>query len=164
MLGVSVRALKRQQVGTLAEFSFAAEPDALPGIGLDGTVAIEGRVTNLGDEGFLVALVANATITRECARCLTPVHHSMRAEAEDTFAQGSEQQVVGDEVLDLEPMISEALVLEEPTRLLCGEECLGLCPHCGKNLNEGPCGCREPDADPRFEVLRQLVSDKEENR
>lgn len=164
MLGVSVRALKRQQAGTLAEFSFAAEPDALPEIGLDGNASVEGRVTNLGDEGFLVALVADATITRECARCLTPVQHSMRAEAEETFAQGSEQQVVADEVLDVRPMISEALVLEEPIRLLCREECLGLCPRCGKNLNEGPCDCRESAVDPRFEVLRQLVSDKEENR
>ena len=45
------------------------------------------------------------------------------------------------------------------TKFLCSEDCKGLCPRCGKNLNLGPCGCRK-EPDPRFAVLEQLL-DKE---
>ena len=51
-----------------------------------------------------------------------------------------------DKVIDLEPLITAALLLEFPLIPLCDEECKGLCPQCGANLNEGPCGC-EPAAD-----------------
>lgn len=47
--------------------------------------------------------------------------------------------------------------LELPQRYLCREDCRGLCPTCGKNLNEGPCGCREDNGDPRMDVLRRLL-------
>lgn len=163
MLGVSVRALRRQAVGESENFQLTATPDDLPEIGLHDAVQIDGRVTNLGSEGFLVNLSGDAALERECARCLTPVRHEMHIEAEDTFAKGAEQES-GDEVLDLEPLIREALVLEEPIRVLCRADCLGLCDRCGKDLNEGPCECDPGVPDPRFEALRRLVQDREENR
>ena len=49
------------------------------------------------------------------------------------------------------------LLLALPTKHLCREDCRGLCPHCGKNLNEGLCGCREDKVDPRLAVLAQLM-------
>lgn len=164
MLGVSVRALKRQPVGASEEFRLTALPDALPDIGLDGGAEVRGRLTNLGAQGFLASLVAEAALARECARCLAAVRHVMQVEVEETFPAGTEQQVDGDEVLDLGSLVREAILLEEPLRVLCHEDCLGLCDRCGKNLNEGSCACRRPDADPRFEVLRQIAGDREENR
>lgn len=164
MLGVSVRALKRQPVGTAEEFRLAAMPDALPDIGLDGSAEVQGRLTNLGAQGFLVALAVDAALARECARCLDPVRHEMQVEVEERFAAGAEQQIDGDEVLDLQPLIEEALVLEEPLRVLCSEDCLGLCDRCGQNRNEGTCDCRRREVDPRFEVLRRFAGDGEENR
>ena len=49
------------------------------------------------------------------------------------------------------------LILSLPFKNLCREDCRGLCPICGKNLNEGLCGCRPQTADPRLEILRQLI-------
>ena len=49
------------------------------------------------------------------------------------------------------------LLLALPTKHLCREDCRGLCPRCGKNLNEGLCGCREDKVDPRLAVLAQLM-------
>jgi uncharacterized protein len=59
--------------------------------------------------------------------------------------------------LDLAPFVWEVLLLHLPERALCSEDCKGLCPICGHNKNEGDCGCRENDADPRFDALRGLM-------
>lgn len=61
----------------------------------------------------------------------------------------------GDEI-DLGPLVREQLLLALPTRPLCREDCHGLCPHCGINLNRGKCECRAQAPDPRLAVLRSL--------
>ena len=58
--------------------------------------------------------------------------------------------------IDLTEMLTTLFVLDMETKFLCREDCKGLCPTCGKNLNLGPCGCRKP-IDPRFAVLEQLL-------
>ena len=63
--------------------------------------------------------------------------------------------LLGTEV-DLQDVLSTCLILDMETRFLCREDCRGLCPRCGKNLNEGPCGCGK-EIDPRFAVLEQLL-------
>lgn len=60
---------------------------------------------------------------------------------------------------DLDDILTTAFVLNMDSKLLCREDCKGLCCHCGKNLNEGPCEC-QPEIDPRFAVLQQLLKDK----
>ncbi len=61
----------------------------------------------------------------------------------------------GDEI-DLAPLVREQLLLALPTRPLCKDDCRGLCPHCGINLNRGECKCEASHPDPRFAVLRSL--------
>ncbi len=61
----------------------------------------------------------------------------------------------GDEI-DLDEIVSTCFILDMETKFLCKEDCKGLCPTCGKNLNLGPCGCRK-QLDPRFAVLEQLL-------
>jgi len=61
----------------------------------------------------------------------------------------------GDEV-DLSPLIREQVLLALATRPLCQEDCRGLCPHCGVNLNGTTCECRIESLDPRLEALRSL--------
>ena len=58
--------------------------------------------------------------------------------------------------IDLSEILSTCLILDMETKFLCKEDCKGLCPKCGKNLNLGPCGCRK-SLDPRFAVLEQLL-------
>ena len=58
--------------------------------------------------------------------------------------------------VDLEEIVSTAFVLGLDTKLLCQPDCRGLCDRCGKNLNDGPCGC-EAETDPRLAVLGQLL-------
>ncbi len=62
--------------------------------------------------------------------------------------------------LDLDDVLETLFILDMETKFLCTEDCKGVCPDCGKNLNEGPCGCRKK-TDPRLAVLEQLLDDKE---
>lgn len=64
----------------------------------------------------------------------------------------------GDE-LDLDDLLETAFILGMDGRFLCREDCRGLCPRCGANLNDGPCSCK-PETDPRLAVLEQLLDDK----
>ena len=57
---------------------------------------------------------------------------------------------------DLDDIIRTVLVLNMDSQLLCSDDCKGLCCRCGKNLNDGPCGCQK-EIDPRFAALRQLL-------
>jgi len=58
--------------------------------------------------------------------------------------------------IDLEPMAREAVVLGLPLAPLCRPDCKGLCPSCGADLNQGPCGCPPAAADPRWAALDAL--------
>lgn len=58
---------------------------------------------------------------------------------------------------DLDDIVRTIFVLNMDSKLLCSDDCQGLCCKCGKNLNEGPCGCRK-EIDPRLAALKQLLN------
>lgn len=62
-----------------------------------------------------------------------------------------------DDVIDLGQLMKEQLYLALPMKPLCQDECRGLCPHCGTNLNQSTCTCAETWVDPRLEALRSLM-------
>ncbi|GAC1447213.1 MAG: hypothetical protein PVSMB4_01990 [Ktedonobacterales bacterium] len=62
-------------------------------------------------------------------------------------------------LLDLREAIRQNLLLALPMRTICREECAGLCPQCGHNLNAGPCGCEPEVVESRFETLRALLEE-----
>lgn len=68
------------------------------------------------------------------------------AEEELQDVEGATVHHYGGDTLDLAPLVWDELVLEAPSRHLCDEDCKGLCPHCGNNLNERACGCAETNA------------------
>ena len=62
--------------------------------------------------------------------------------------------------IDVSEVAETCFILDAETKCLCRDDCKGLCPQCGKNLNEGPCGCTEA-VDPRLAVLAQLLEETE---
>jgi uncharacterized protein len=60
-------------------------------------------------------------------------------------------------MLDLAEAIREYALLEMPMQVFCREDCKGLCPTCGADLNEGPCDCRNDEGDERFAALKSLL-------
>lgn len=79
-------------------------------------------------------------------------------EVELTAAELDEDYFLGDE-LDLTQYLREQILLALPLKPLCRQDCLGLCPQCGADLNEGPCGCQESRFNPAFAKLKMLRGD-----
>jgi uncharacterized protein len=107
-----------------------------------------------------------------CARCLETVSRGIerkfdllyrpqgidgsgREEISITDAEAEIGYYTGDAIL-LEDVMREQVLLAVPIKIVCREECKGLCPHCGKNLNQGSCDCRQEIADPRWDALKGL--------
>ncbi len=76
---------------------------------------------------------------------------SLENEDDDSYIQ------VQDYKLDLDELMRADILLELPSKYLCSEDCKGLCPVCGKNLNDGACNCDSHQIDPRLEVLKKLI-------
>ena len=137
---------------------------------LEGPVEVSVSFYRAGTELFFAGMLKTRT-GAVCARCA----EDFDAPAIGRFASCSSPKSIGydddplraedlefslydgDEI-DLCPLIREQLLLALPTRPLCQEDCRGLCPHCGINLNHGACGCRVETVDPRLEALRSLKS------
>ena len=122
-----------------------------------------GRVSNKA--GVLVLEgVMDADTLCICDRCGEEFDKTMHLDLEAVIGEKADEDdpdifpIYGDEA-DLDEIISTLFILGMDSKVLCREDCKGLCPTCGKNLNHGPCECRK-EKDPRFAVLEQLL-DKE---
>ena len=102
-----------------------------------------------------VRFTADYTLSASCARCLAPVKQEKHQEFFHTIVKQLHQQqdddyiVCENGVLDLDELAQDDILLELPIRMLCSEDCKGLCPICGCNLNEKQCDCQEPEWNPR---------------
>jgi uncharacterized protein len=162
MLGVAVGDLRSRPIGSQQAVSLRVPAEDLADLGLSDDLQVTGQATNLGDDGVRVELHVETALNRECARCLREVRLQLQAEAEETFHESGDEPLITAETIDLEPIVHEAVVLAEPMRVLCSPDCRGLCPKCGKDLNEGPCGCADDDQDPRLAPLAKLLPPREE--
>ena len=101
-----------------------------------GPLKIEARVFKVTN-AVTVTLGLTGMTVASCNRCLK--------EFESPFTKSIKLDYAAerpDQVLDLSQDIREEIILDYPIQFLCAVDCLGLCPHCGKDLNEGECGCR----------------------
>jgi uncharacterized protein len=109
-----------------------------------------------------------------CDRCaapfVSPVDSSYRMHYiwndEDAGQEDvAEVQVIpqGATVIDLTEDVRQTVLIAVPLKLLCREDCLGLCPHCGKDLNQGPCDCKPVEVDNQWEKLRALQDPKSQD-
>ena len=125
----------------------------------------------LADETVIVRGIARAVIESPCARCLAATETSVEAEVEEAFIRdkGEEREADDDQymysghVLELDEAVRTALLLELPSRILCKEDCLGLCDQCGADLNINTCSCQK-DLTRRnpFSALASLLNEDEE--
>jgi len=116
-------------------------------------------------EGVLVSGTVTAPVAGECARCLTPVSDTVSVPVTELFAypdsateQTSEEDevshLVGD-LLDLEPVVRDALILDLPLSPLCRDDCGGLCAGCGERLDDLPADHTHTTTDPRWAALAE---------
>ena len=151
--------------GRSAPFDY--EPDLSGAVGGQvlavGETKARGRVKNIA--GVLdFQAEADAVLTCHCARCLRvfdyPVHRTVSATlAENITDPDDENFPLEGDFADLDEVIVTDFLLGIPQRILCSEDCKGLCEGCGSDLNNGPCSCAAP-IDPRLAVLGQLLENE----
>ena len=113
------------------------------------------------ESGVLATGTVRAPWHSECGRCLRPVGGEAVAEVRELFEEGAapdseDAYPLQGERIDLEPMAREAVLLELPQAPLCREDCLGICPVCGEDRNEGACPGHDVAVDPRWAALDEL--------
>ena len=127
-------------------------------------IKVKGEVKNFS--GYMTfEMTVHVRYRTKCARCLKELFREAEYHMEKNVAvKGSLQNedidgyiIVEGSELDLDAEIEELLMLEIPRKHLCRDDCKGICPKCGKDLNEGSCGCPEKETDPRWDVLKQLL-------
>ena len=146
------------------------------------TTPLSVKVEAFRSEGRILADISvKAGAWVPCSRCLEPAGVAIEGElrylfsldkeedkrAEPDFeADGDEEVMILDsweDEIDLGPLIWEVLITLLPSAPVCSQECRGLCPKCGADLNKSSCSCTDDEGDPRFEVLRSLVQKDREN-
>jgi uncharacterized protein len=163
--------------GSQRKTSFSAEAPA--GLGIDilgvpegSTVEVDLRLEAVM-EGVLVTGTASAVLEGECARCLEPITDEIQVDLQELFVyddpdQDSRGQARGDDedddvsrlegdLIDLEPLLRDAVVLALPYQPLCRDDCPGLCTECGARLADDPDHRHDDQIDPRWAALGDIV-------
>ncbi|HWP39019.1 MAG TPA: DUF177 domain-containing protein [Gemmatimonadales bacterium] len=164
MLRIDLRALDRGPVETAA----TVQPDdpALHDVGfvLAEAVRVNGRLLAAGAGQFYWSGLLRTTVAATCRRCLKDIAVAVEAPLEVLFTEEADSDDPSARVIpvhatavDLDEPIREELILAVPEYSVCRDDCRGLCPRCGKDLNTGPCSCA-PEPDLRWAALEALRS------
>ncbi len=170
---IDVGPLLRGEVKKI-DIDYMLTPEPLWGIEFESDAHVRGVLTD--NAGYMrLVLKAELKYHGECARCLAPVKGVFSLDfertvtTEGTLSEASleedidEYVVVQGSSLDIDETLCEELVLAFPTKLLCSEDCLGLCPKCGKPKRDGDCGCPTKEIDPRLAILATLFDKDSDN-
>lgn len=124
---------------------------------VEGPMTVSGRVVGFFD-AVKAEYTASAAAIFVCTRCLTEWEARVGVEAEQYFRSAPDEDGYGivDQQVDVSGPARDELALALPTAPLCRKDCLGLCPTCGTDLNDDPCGGHGEDSDSPFTALRDL--------
>lgn len=164
---IDLNPMLRGEVNVI-NIDFVLTPEIIEDVTFESGARVFGKITN--NAGYMrLTLKAELPYIGECARCLDTVRGVFSLDFERTVVtEGmvSEERleesvdeyiVLDDGKLILDDAVREELLIDFPRKLLCSEDCEGLCPKCGKPKKEGDCGCVTKEIDPRLEVLKKLL-------
>lgn len=163
-LRLNVGFVLKQNVGFSRTFEFDH-----PSVQVDDDLVIQDlngelRLTRAA-QGVYIEGTLRGTLPLECARCLDPLDQELAPEIGELFVYPAEQAddpvlaIPETAMLDLTPLLREMMLLAVPTRPICRADCKGLCPVCGKKLNEEDCSHPQENIDPRLAPLQSLLGD-----
>jgi uncharacterized protein len=164
-------------------YTFHFEPESWPSeeeeegaVLLDGPLEVELDVQRAGKRKYILTGRLRGGLRVRCDRCLELFHRDLaisyqtflelpHESASDAEVELQEEDLdvafrIGEEV-DVLDIVREQVLLDLPMKRLCREDCKGLCPRCGGNLNQGACGCPEESGHPAFQKLKLLKTDGE---
>jgi len=160
--------------GGKSDFAHVYDPDDLnpvdERVNLSGPAKVSGGIRLVGNEVFVNGHVETRAQV-ECDRCLKPVEIPVNADFELEYITGTEYESSGvaelteaemsvsvfdGDGIDVDEIVKEQILLAVPTRMLCREDCKGICPQCGTDRNTGACKCVTEEIDPRWAALKNL--------
>lgn len=137
---------------------------------------VEGSARRKGDEVRLRGRIS-AEVEVGCDRCVAPIRLPLEVEFDTAFIPREKAASETDNVelltedlglaayegdaVDLDELVREQILLALPSRRLCREDCKGLCPECGADLNAGACSCEKSEVDPRWSALADWNKSRE---
>ena len=128
-------------------------------VGNDQPIAVDLTLERVS-EGIVVRGSVSTRWDASCSRCLVPVGADLVVHVGELYErnplEGETYPLSEDDIVDLEPLIRDALLLELPAVPLCRPDCQGLCPSCGVDHNLASCDCTDAEPDPRWAALRSL--------
>ena len=129
-------------------------------------VALE--ITNLGGRKVKIGTETKVVLAVPCDRCLAEqkVEIPISSEEEVDFNISEEDRIndlnetgyIDGYDLDVDRLVYEEILLGFPMKVLCQEDCKGICKVCGANLNQGECGCNRTEPDPRMSAIRDIFN------
>ena len=131
-------------------------------------VVVRGEYLCPGDNRISLKAEVTAQADTRCSRCLEPVRIPVAADVDAVFDRQPDPEdpdlySFEASTVELTDAVRDALLLQLPMRVLCAEDCKGLCPVCGINLNKGTCTCQEgAEVINPFSALKSIVLDDEE--
>jgi uncharacterized protein len=130
----------------------------------DAPVAVRLDISRTSGDGYALRIRFQARLEGPCMRCLSPASPVVEVDAREVSQPGDADELqspyVHDGALEVSAWAHDALALALPTQLLCRDDCAGLCPVCGEDLNAaGPDHRHEPEPDPRWAKLSELKFD-----
>ena len=160
--------------GGRGDFAHVYQPDELDPVDerirLTQPATVKGKVRLSGNEVFVNGHI-DTRAQVECDRCLQQIELPVSADFALEYITGSDYEssnlaeltedamavsVFDGEAIDIDEIVKEQIVLAVPTRVLCREDCKGICPECGIDKNTGECQCVTDDIDPRWAALKNL--------
>lgn len=115
---------------------------------------------------FRVKVEIKSTAKFTCDRCLTDFEKNVNLKQEQIYKTDAVTEILDEDIvnlpldateIDLSDLLNEMVVVNHPIKVLCMDDCKGLCVNCGSNLNENKCQCADIQVDPRWDELRKLI-------
>ena len=129
-------------------------------------------ITNLGNRKVMIEAKANISLILNCSRCLKDLEYPIdihfvkeidfNLTGEERAKDLDETNYIEEYDLNVDTLIYEEILIGFPMKLLCSEECKGICKKCGQNFNDGSCSCDTTEYDPRMERIRDIFNNFKE--
>jgi len=164
----------KERIGSTRHYSFGRSGNSQD----EADFPLQGEISLTRTErGILVTGVLNTRVEAMCSRCLGTFHQPLTLKIEEELLPTVDSStgahlswpeeegafIINDkQEFDLGEAVRQYALLALPMKPLCREDCAGLCPTCGHNLNLGPCSCAAP-IDPRLALLKKLVTSEEKD-
>jgi uncharacterized protein len=161
--------------GSKGDFAHVYQPDELnpvdERVSLIAPATVNGKIRLSVNEVFVNGHVETRAQV-ECDRCLKPVELPVNVDFTLEYISDSDYEsietaelteaemsvsVFDGAAIDVDEIVKEQILLAVPTRMLCREDCKGICPECGMVRNTGECNCVTNDIDPRWAALKNLT-------